>query len=513
MSFFKQYFPGILILLVFIISGITLYQDYGASMDEMTQNYIGKVSYDYIFKGDTTLNSYIERDHGTGFELPLMAIQQTLHKTDWTDIILLRHIATHLFFLLCMFSGYVLTYRIFKNQLIACSAFIMLVLDPRLYAHSYLNSKDIPSAGVCMLILSATAWAFEKKRLIPYAILGVVCGYAVSIRLMNLIYVMPILSYILWDIAANRKNNSQVISLSTSLLLLIACFSLTLYTFWPTLWGHPIKSLIESFESMSRFRWEGNVFLGGLTYEAQKLPWHYIPSWFLITIPTFWIFLGFTGIIFFITQCLKDPTQLLKSPLNRNLLLWLFCFLTPVLIVITLHAVVYDDWRHVYSIYPPFILLGAYGFSELLKTKLSIIYKVLWGMQLVFVCSFMFKYHPYEAVYFNGLVSHKKNDLLKNYELDYWGSSNKDALEWILEHSADDTIKINNNNWILWFNSQVLTPDKRKRFVVTDNPSEIEYYIENFRTVPYKYPETCDSIVHQIMVLNSPIIRITRFKK
>src|SRR6185503_8756836 len=138
------YFPGILLLLVAIVIGLCTYQYYCISWDEPIQRGIDNVSYNYAFHGDQSLKTYIDRDLGTGFELPLIFIEKTLKLTDSRDIYLMRHLVTHLLFLVSVFCGYILSLRLFKNQAIAILGFILLAFTPRIYAHSFFNTKDIP---------------------------------------------------------------------------------------------------------------------------------------------------------------------------------------------------------------------------------------------------------------------------------------------------------------------------------------------------------------------------------
>ena len=46
----------------------------------------------------------------------------------------------------------------------------------------------------------------------------------------------------------------------------------------------------------------------------------------------------------------------------------------------------------------------------------------------------LIKLHPYQNIYFNFLVEKKANSL---FEIDYWGVSNKDALEKITKNNLD----------------------------------------------------------------------------
>lgn len=98
---------------------------------------------------------------------------------------------------------------------------------------------------------------------------------------------------------------------------------------------------------------------------------------------------------------------------------------------------------------------------------------------------------------------------MEKFALDYWGLTIKDGLEWILNDNTDDSIHINYtyyNN----LNVLMLTEDKRKRFIQTEDESKIEYHIENFRLYPFKYPE--EQACYQVIVSNSPVLRITKLR-
>ena len=45
----------------------------------------------------------------------------------------------------------------------------------------------------------------------------------------------------------------------------------------------------------------------------------------------------------------------------------------------------------------------------------------------------MIRNHPFQNVYFNNFLSHDEQYLRKNFEMDYWGTSYKQALEYVLK--------------------------------------------------------------------------------
>lgn len=501
----SPYLPGILLFIMFSLMAVSIYQDYGQSYDEFAQRQIGLVSYKYIFNDDKELDNFVDRDHGVGFELPLLMLEKPLGITDTRDITLMRHIVTHLFAILCLFTGYMLTLQISGSRWIASFIYIMLVLHPRLYAHTYFNTKDIPSMALNMVTLWAAFNAFQSKRAFWYILTGIVCGYAISIRLMNVLVVCPLIVFFIIDVfSCNKQDRKKQIF---SLLSFVFAVSIIAYACWPTLWAHPIDSLISSFKSLSKFRWEDDVLLAGRIINATKLPWYYIPLWFTITIPELWLLAGIAGITISLYKVFKNPIQSFTDPLKRSYLLWGFCFFVPVIMVIALHSILYDDWRHLYFIYPSFIMLLSVALIEISTTKWWRWFKLVFTTQLIYLLFFMWQYHPYQQVYFNHLVSHKKDTLMKNYELDYWASSYKDGLEWILQDSDAEKISIN-HEWIIEQNANMLTPEKRKRFIYSRNKDTVDYFIQHFCTRPYKHPK--EKAVFEIEVLNSPILRVAK---
>ena len=96
----RKYF-GLIFLFTFSGIGVLAFDDYGLAWDEEEQREIGKVSYDYVFNGDEALLSYKNKDHGVVFEMVLLVIEKKLGLKDSRDIYLMRHLTTHLMFLLC----------------------------------------------------------------------------------------------------------------------------------------------------------------------------------------------------------------------------------------------------------------------------------------------------------------------------------------------------------------------------------------------------------------------------
>ena len=87
-----------------LVITFSIYKDYGISWDEGIQRSTARINFNYVFRGDQELKSWIDQDYGVVFELPLYIIEKVFK---WKDVengelyvFLYRHLFTHLFYLL-----------------------------------------------------------------------------------------------------------------------------------------------------------------------------------------------------------------------------------------------------------------------------------------------------------------------------------------------------------------------------------------------------------------------------
>jgi hypothetical protein len=503
-----HYLPGITLFFLSVLLALFVYKDFGISFDEQIQREMGEVSYNYITKGDHKLDTYSERDHGTGFELVLIFIERNFHINDSRDIYLMRHLVSHLFFLVSCFFGYVLCYRLFRDKLIASIGFLLFVFHPRIYAHSFFNTKDLPFLSAFLISLAICHWAFDKDKPYLYLLAGVVCGYAASIRILGVMLACIVIFLLLIDIAREVYKKGLIKRKVIALALFAAGFSLMLYAAFPTLWRKPFASFAEVYSSLAHFRWENNMLFDGKIENAAHLPWTYLPVWFSNTTPVILLAFALIGIVILIANIFRKPLAFLFNTPERHFAFYLACFLSPVLYIIIMRSVVYDDWRHVYFIYPSFVLLVMYAVHKLYSRKFRVVSISLIGVQFILLGSFMVKSHPFQHIYFNELVPHKPEFLRYNYEMDYWGLSYRQALEYVLEHDKRPTIKVGapHNLCLVVNNILILPKEQRQRLSIAYDVNDAEYIFTNFRDHPgdYDYPV----IFYDIKVLNSTIQRV-----
>jgi len=202
------------------------------------------------------------------------------------------------------------------------------------------------------------------------------------------------------------------------------------------------------------------------------------------------LFFFFIGFIFILRRMIKRLFKIDKNESYNDLwrgkkelqdLIFLFAFLTPLFVVIALNSPVYDGWRHLYFVYPSFIMIALFGInllnSYLIKKNKNIKYIIF--LILFLPTSFwIYKNHPNQNVFFNVLAG-KHFD--QKFEMDYWGNSNKAALEFISKNN-DGIIKISNiNTNDLNLSKKILNKNMRDKIDIVDNHKYAQFIINNYR--------------------------------
>jgi len=500
--FFKR--AAVVFFIGLFVVGCFTFSDYGMSDDEGAQRFIGEINYNFIKTGNS--KEFLDLGefgagvyHGPIFEIFLYSAEKILNVTDSRDIFLLRHGLNFLTFFIATLFFYLLGLKLFKSHGAALLCSVMLIASPRIFAESFYNSKDLPMLCFC-IIASYTAFLFIERQTIGWALIhALCCGIALDVRIMAIL--LPIATLYLYAMQKNRKTIPLLFFISYTLVFTIA--------FWPVLWLNPFYHFIEAFRQLSHFSLNANILYLGRLVSITNLPWHYLPVWISITTPICYIVLFLIGLFF----ALKNSFINFRSTLPVQFSM--FMFATPILAVIILNSTVYNAWRHVYFVYPYLLLIAVYGFTQLTKAvKKKLLVKIISFSTLVsilFVYSFMIINHPYENVYFNSLAG---KNIRQNFELDYWGLSFKQGLEYILASDKSDTIYISESMGI---DIRILPAEDRKRLRFSNvysndpnDPKSVKYLLTDFITHPYDY--NVGTSVFQIKVGNEKIMEVLKLK-
>ena len=485
---------------LFAIAGVAVVDDYGLIWDEADLRRIVRANADYIATGDISGLSQAwdvaYRYYGLALETPLLLIERALGLQDSRHIYLTRHLIIHLFFIAGGFACAMLAYRMLGNRWAALLAMLLFLLHPRLYAHSFFNSKDVPFAAMMVIALYLAHRAFRKDTIGAFLLCGVVAGLAINLRVFALMLLPMILAMRALDLWQAGKAERKRILLASAAFLAAALA--TLYIIHPYYWENPLR-FVEGARALSQHPNNvPNLFMGEV-HRSHALPWNFIPVWFAITAPPVALALGAIGCAAVCWQGISRPLAALRCRETRFRLLLIGCFAMPVPVVVALQSNMNDDWRHMYFLWGPFSLLAAVGLHHIANIRMGGgIWKIgarlpgwvrggrlhmaqralaygATGAGLLTTLTAMAALHPYEHVYFNSLTDTKTpGALAERYEMDYWEVAQRQALEYLLARYPDDTLRV-------WHKDQtplILPQDDRKRILIPRNLNSADYIIQ-----------------------------------
>lgn len=471
-----------LLLLVFLVIGLAVYDDYGISWDEsFSFNECGMSAWNAVVHGAwDAYQANQEKYHGPAFELVLIGVQQVTGTDEISDIYLQRHLVTFLIFWVSGIAFYRILAMRFSSRFMILSGICLYFLMPRIFADAFYNSKDLAFLSMTTICLYAMFRFTGNPHFRNAVVLGIVTGFAISIRVMGvlLVFITALNFVAAWIGPGGSSRNQFRIGPFAVFLLATVFFTVT---FWPILWLDPPGHFMAAWDEMSRFSFKGNVLYAGELIPAPDLPWHYLPVWISITTPVPYLVLFIIGLyatVIFLARK-RSPASLVFHRLSACALLFL-----PIISIILLKSVVYDGWRHVFFVYVPFCLIALEGLNHLRETltgrRATLLLRLTVFIIIVATGYEMAMLHPYQNLYFNRLAGKNAGELQSRFEMDYWGLSYREALEKILAKDDSDTVRVYTLNNPGYLNSFILPESSRKR-IKYSGPEDFEYFITNFR--------------------------------
>jgi hypothetical protein len=200
-----------------------------------------------------------------------------------------------------------------------------------------------------------------------------------------------------------------------------------MYATWPYLWPDPFGHFMESIVVMARYPWQGQVLFDGTLYNSTGIPRTYLPVLLgiQITEPVWILFAAGLGL----TLWEAAHRQARSAQLLWLAVLW---FILPVAGFIALRSPLYDNFRQIFFILPPVFLLAGALFE---KIKAPFLRTALMLLCIAPGIITGFRLHPYEYIYYNRFIGGEAG-AFRRFELDYWGTSYREAAGWINEHAS-----------------------------------------------------------------------------
>jgi len=474
---------GLIICALFLLVGLDTAGDYGLLYDEQPQIVIATANLNYIRGQADSLAQlpYPFYLYGVAFELPLLLAQQALGwdalvAEDYPYIHRLRLTLTHLFFVLGGFFCYRLAYRLFDNRLLAILALLFYLLHPRLYAHSFINSKDLPFVSMLAVALYLLERAFRKDTISAFVLLGIAVGLLTNLRIMGLMLLAAPLAMRGLDLLYAQTGPERKQILLTGGMFVLAA-GLTLYAVTPYAWPNPVAYLTAGLSQTVNHPAVLPQLFQGQVILSDAIPPHYAATWFGITTPPLILLLGGGGIAVALALGLARPSAAFRNTRLRFYLLLLTGFLLPPLAAALLGSNQYEDWRHFYFIYVPFALLAAGGL-QWLAAALS--RRRLWpagiygltGLALGLILLQMAQIHPLQHIYFNFLVDRTTPERLRTqYEMDRWLLARRAAVAYLRQSHPDEPLTLRADPWAM----KILPPEVRQQVQITSGGRNADY--------------------------------------
>ena len=422
-------------LALFLAASLAVLDDYGLSFDDNRERFRGGLTLDYVLGSDDALSHFPDRAYGVGFEWPLTLVERAFRLEDSRHIYLTRHLMTRLFLLAGGLFAYLLARRLFGSGALALAVLLLFLIHPRIYGHSFFNSKDVPFLSMFMIALFLTHRAFKRDNLWAFALLGAAVGVLTNIRIMGVMLVPAVLAMRGFDLrfAASGAERKRIL---ISAGVFTAAAALALYATWPHLWVDPVGRFAESFAHMARFPYDPVRLFRGSLFTSANLPADYILTWFSITTPPFALLLGGIGAAALLQRGAARPMQVVRNTRLRFGFLLIGCFALPVATVVLLDSSIYG-LRHMFFIYAPFSLIAAFGLKWLLsiltRTRLRAAVYGAAGAGAGAALTAMALIHPFQYASFNFLVDRTTPERLKTqYSMHLTGVWGKLGLEQVL---------------------------------------------------------------------------------
>ena len=515
---------------LFILAlGMTTFTDYGMSADELISRTNGGMSLNYVAEKfnitwlkndpllstfDIPLNEYYDRDYGVAFDLPAFFIERLFSLNDSRQQFLLRHLLTFFVFWLGLIAMYHAAKLRFSHWGYALLASTLLLTSPRLYGEAFYNNKDIVFMACC----AASLYTLTRMRLAlswQSALLhALMIAFTTNIRIAGVIF-FGLTVFMLVMLCSLRLITVR------NCLTLTAVFGVTCalgtYGMWPWLWENPFTNFLVALKNMSQFRWPYfNLYFGEYVL-AKNLPWHYAPVWIALTTPILISICFVIGITKLFMKVASQPWQSFKRFDYFQDFLFLAAAGSPIFAAIILNSTLYDGWRQLYFIYPAIVLLSVGGLQAInnkhvFGVPLAGLMAMLISLQILFNVSWMIRNHPFQHLYFNGLITLFSSQ--NSFERDYWGVTDVKGLEFILANDARNRLTIRSLGVTSTQQAiELLKPEDRKRMILVPLNFESDYILTNYRFYDgskFENPDKAYAVFYEIVVDARPVLTIYR---
>ena len=526
----------IFFFIIIFLLGLNLFKDYGIYTDDLFNRNNALFWYDYV--------KSITLEPGSSFSINL----ETLIKQNIKDEIEIINTSTipslqptalgifceffidlfnidgsknifqfrHLFIFIIYFVGLCFFYKLinkrFKSYLFSFIGVLFLFLTPRFFAESFYNSKDIFFLSLTIINMYTGINFLKKPNFKNTLSFSLSSSLALDTRIMAFLSVSLIIGF--FFLKSLRSNVYLKNNLKFLFFFIFFTFFLVIL-FWPYLWVNPVNNFLFAVSELSSAAFLViNLYLGKFIL-STNVPSHYHIVWIVITTPLIVITLFLYGAFLLLRRIfirlfnLNDNLNDLWRGDNEMFDIYYFMMILLSILMVMYKGLGYTGWRHLYFIYPSIIMISLYAFYHLhyiikSNTFRAITYLFI-VVNLTYLAYWNYNFHPNQYVYFNPMF---KKNFHNNFDMDYWGLSNKSSIEYI----------INNNNYPVTIgtksfaslerSSLILKDEEKNKILITHNLSEADFIISNYmpkRTKDFSIDKKKYKKYYEVLVDNKAI--------
>ncbi len=428
-------------LLIYVLVGSYLSISNGITSDEYHEQLNWEVNLRSIFsffKNGTyeELLNYGDKYHGIGFHYISQPFQILFYHTvskinnlsDYGGFLVSKHLPVFLLFSISGIFFYLLSKKITQNEMFSSMSSLLYLFYPYLFGHAQFNPKDIPFLSLWLintymsLTIIENIFYSNKIKIKKIIIFSLLTAYLISIRISGLIiFVQYFVGLIILYNIKKTELKYFIKKIWKIALIFLASLSIFIYILNPIFWHNPL-------EILNSVQWMGKYFndICTLTYgncmRSLNLPSSYYFIWLFFKLPII-VILGICLFPFVEKKIFSDDLR------TFYYLTILISFFLIIFIFIFKNVAIYDELRHVMFLVPMIFLIGLLNLFYFNKT----IFKNLTSVVILFFLFENFYLNPYQYTWLNSFA--KFTNIEKNFEIDYWGVSNKSLNKKIIEYS------------------------------------------------------------------------------
>ena len=501
----KIYKTSLFILSIYLIVGIFLSLNTGISHDEYHEQLNWEINLkaikDFYETGKyEDLLEYKDRYHGIGFNFLSQPFQYLIkdlllnysNVNEYGSILISKHLVIFILFFISGLFFYKICLIFYNDKNFALIALFIFLLYPYFLGHSLINPKDMPFLSFWVIstyVVCKILKKLYKQETVPikYIVyLSIATSFLISIRIVGFLIFLQFLIFIITFTEIKKESFLNLIKNNIkNLFLLLFTLIFFIYLLNPIFWHDPIE-VFNSLKWMSKYQQDVSTLTLGEYMKSLNLPASYYFIWLFFKLPVL-IILGFLLFPFI-------EKKFIKNNLN-NILTYsiIFTCLIILFLFILLDVAIYNEIRHVMFLIPLIFIVSLnnlYLWSKKFYYFSGIIVAIFFVLENISI-------NPYQYTWMNSFSKFYK--INKNFEVDYWGISNKSLYSSIVKHSSQNNFNKNNCVYGDLYSKVFMENEKFKCFKMyseLDAARERPYYVmQNHRNLKRSDPKDCKRII------------------